>query len=103
MNLFDAAESEARKTAGMSSAEGARAKVLDLARKTARHLASLNGEVTSDDVNDVLSRAYDISPSELGPAAGSVFKGKGWEFTGKRVRSRYVRNHSRELKVWRLK
>jgi len=39
---------------------------------------------------------------DLGNAAGSIFAGKRWKFTGDRVKSRRPSAHAREIKVWRL-
>lgn len=98
---FDAAEAERLKTAGMSMAEASRAWTdLEHARKTAEYIAIVSGTVTADDVADVL--AAEGYPS-LGNAAGSLFKGKQWEFTGEWRKSKRVSSHSRFVRVWRLK
>lgn len=66
------------------------------------------GEVTIEDVYSRVSMKLGMSiravTEILGPAAGSVFKGQRWKFTGRRVLATLNRkNHARELKVWRLK
>jgi hypothetical protein len=96
--LFDGSESERRKEAGKALAAANRGQALERARAMARSIASerLSREVTADDVARALPTVH------LGPAAGSLFRGSEWEFTGRRVRSEQVLNHSRELKVWRL-
>lgn len=90
--LFDAAASEALKEAGMELAADNRD--LATARRIVRNVAASRTslEATADD-----------NPIDLGPAAGSLFFGEEWEFTGRRVKSARITNHARELKVWRLK
>jgi hypothetical protein len=102
-DLFDLNEGRHRKEVGMSDAENnpKRAEGLALAREIAFNLARQYGEVSADMVGTVLKRDHDID--SLGPAAGSIFKGDEWEFTGERKKSVRVTNHSRELKIWRLK
>lgn len=100
--LFDAAESERRKQEGMAlAAENPdREYLLEIARDRARLIVRERGEVTMDDVVAMLVRdGFDVSV--LGNAAGSVFKGKEWEFAGRFVKSARVANHSRLLRVWR--
>jgi hypothetical protein len=54
-------------------------------------------EVTFDDVARVLlPRGINLHN-----AAGSVFKSKEWEFTGKMVPSRRTSNNRRRIMVWR--
>lgn len=83
------------KDAGMTLAATNRKELLEQARRQVRLRASLNGTATADDLDEDLR-------VQLGPAAGSVFKGDDFEFTGERVRSTMDSNHARELKVWRL-
>ena len=100
--LFDAAESERRKQEGMALAANnpEREDLLTLARDRAKIVVRERGEVTMDDVVLRLAQdGYDVSA--LGNAAGSVFRGKEWEFTGKFIKSARVANHSRLLRVWR--
>ncbi len=97
--LYEGSVSEARKVGGMKLAADNRHSLLHTARQIAEELAEANGEVTADDVGiQMISRGLD--PALLGPAAGSIFSGKGWHFTGKRIKSAKKSNHSRELKVW---
>jgi hypothetical protein len=44
-----------------------------------------------------------VSVFALGNAAGSLFKGKQWQWTGRYRKSERVHAHSNPLKVWRLK
>lgn len=98
------AESEQRKAEGMGKAATKRESLLRLARIVAENIAmSRAGRTcTADDVASALFIRHGIPVGSLGPAAGSIFSGAQWEFTGERVRSRQPNNHARELKVWRL-
>lgn len=105
MNLFDAAESERLKEAGIAAAAEGREYLLEIARDRARLVARERGEVTMDDVVAALV-ADGFDPAQLGNAAGAVFKGKmggvsEWAFTGRFVRSARVASHSNLLRVWR--
>jgi hypothetical protein len=99
--LFDKHASENRKQHGMEAAAGAQETNLQLARRIAVQLCRAHGEVTADDVGKVLHTQYGID--SLGPAAGSLFKGGQFVFTGRRRRSERKKNHAREIKVWKLK
>lgn len=103
---FNREESERLKREGMKQAADNSAS-LEFAREVAREIATKHRSdaglscATADDVGAELERrGYS---GNLGPAAGSLFKGKEWEFTGQRIRSARKSNHARELKVWRLK
>lgn len=100
MTLFDYAESQRRKADGMEAAAEAQPTALALARGIARELARRDGETHADAVGRVLHQRHGITT--LGPAAGSLFKGGGWEWTGKFVTSERKTNHGRLLRVWRL-
>jgi hypothetical protein len=101
-SLFDADASEAGKVAGMGRAAESRASLLDLARPIAVYIALSRPtrEVTADDVQRGLVE-LGYSPHALGNAAGSLFKGKEWEWTGKFIKSERVHSHSNLLRVWR--
>ena len=104
MTLFDLAASTAAKDRGMALAADAKRELLAEAKGIARQLARAHesSECTADDVG-MYYHALGINIAErLGPAMGSLFKGREWEFTGKRVLSKRKSNHARELKVWRL-
>jgi len=88
-------ESERRKDEGMEAAAEARVVLLEQARGIAIGIATTRGVVTADDIPDCLRE-------QLGPAAGSIFKGSTFRFTGNRIKSVLPRNHARELKVWEL-
>ena len=102
LDLFDVAESNRRKEEGMTSAEyGGKHLLLEHARHVAKQIAMLRESrtVSADDVGKAFEREG-ITES-LGNSAGSLFKGKEWEFTGQRIKSTRKTNHSREIKVWR--
>lgn len=98
-SLFDLDEARARKEQGMALAAEHQPSGLDLAREIAATLGRRCGEVDADMVGRILKHEHGIE--SLGPAAGSIFKGKNWEFTGRRKLSARKKNHARELKVWR--
>ena len=101
-DLFGINESIRRKHDGMLAAEyGGKHLVLKDARRIAKQIAMLRLDktVTADDVNAALIR-IGITES-LGNAAGSLFRGSEWQFTGERIKSARKTNHAREIKVWR--
>ena len=102
-HLFDARQGEQLKFSGMETAAISHKSVLKLARNIAKDIAGgrVNREVSSDDVGKILSVKYEIA--SLGPAAGSLFRGKDWEWTGRFKKSERVSNHSRRIMIWRLK
>lgn len=101
-SLFDGQRSEQLKRDGMALAADNAGQYLDLARQIAREiaLAHPNQECDADKVGRILKRRHGIDT--LGPAAGSLFRGKEWEFTGRWVKSKRITNHSRMIRVWRL-
>jgi hypothetical protein len=99
--LFDAQRGEDLKHAGMAAAAEADGAALIVAREIAERLATenTNREITADEVQAVLiMRGY----QPLGASAGSLFKGKKWEFTGRWQASARTTNHKRQNRVWRL-
>lgn len=102
MNLFDAAEADRRKEEGRQRAAFARADLLLVAQACARAVAGRLGSVTMDDVALELSLVGEDA-SCLGNAAGSVFRGEEWEWTGQVVRSARPSTHGRMIRVWRLR
>lgn len=98
-DLFDAAESDRRKREGMAIAADASSH-LDLAREIAIDLARAHGEVHADMVIAELNERHGLTT--LGNAAGSLFRGKHWKFSGRRVKSSRKHAHCNELKVWQL-
>ena len=97
--LFDHAASEAAKKHGMEVAAAAKPLSLDFARKVATDICNIGDVITIDDVlQEVEKRNLVIN---LGAASGSLFKTSQWAFTGSRIKSTRVSNHSREIKVWK--
>jgi len=100
-DLFDVAEAQARKEAGMARAASARASLLAIAQEHARKIAQAKVTVTSDDVADYMER-HGLDYSALGNASGSVFRGD-FEWTGQVIASQRPSTHGRIIRVWRLK
>ena len=100
MSLFDEEWSDKLKEEGMAKAAYNKRDALITARRIAKALARRNGTVNADDVGRILKRTCGID--SLGPAAGSLFKGKEWTFTGNWVKSKRITNHSRMIREWRL-
>ena len=98
---FDAVVAEQRKEAGLQLAAMERDDALDAARIIAVYLAHLHGTVTMDSVSLEMQARW-LHPEMLGNAAGSVFRGKDWRFTGRWEKSARVSNHARVNRVWEL-
>ena len=98
-DLFDYVESQKRKADGMAMAANNHMTNLEIGKDVARQLGRKNGEAHADQVGKILKIEYDIK--SLAPAAGSLFKGDEWQFTGRRHMSTRKTNHGRELKIWR--
>lgn len=99
---FDAAASEAGKDAGMSLAANNRRELLEHARRVAVRIALSRPDrcVSADDVQRALHESG-VSVFALGNAAGSLFAGKAWEWTGRWLKSERKHAHSNPLRVWR--
>ena len=103
ISTFDTLLERHDKESGMMAAAMAKGELLEVARSCALHFASQNysGTCTSDDVaGEMQRRGYDYT--ELGNAAGSIFKGKQWAFTGSYTASKRPAAHKRDIKIWRL-
>lgn len=102
LTIFDAPASQAAKQSGMDRAAANAVDILSLARGVARSLASERADgITADDIVERLVR-LGYSPHALGNAAGSLFRGREWRWTGERRKSARVHAHANELKVWKL-
>ena len=100
-NLFDEKAGQALKDQGQARAEQGRAALLEEARSIAIWFATNGGETDIDEVQaELLRRGY--APADLANAAGSVFKGKLWQFV-RYAKSRRTSNRRRVIAVWRLK
>lgn len=100
-DLFDSVRSGSLKSEGMERAADNVKTVLEQARVIAREYASRYGRVNADDVGKYMKSRHGITT--MGPAAGSIFRGKEWIFTGNFVKSSRITNHSRLLREWRLR
>jgi hypothetical protein len=80
---------------GMNLAAAKRQADLEVARTTLYMLARSrpDREVTAEDVAHM----------ELGNAAGSLFRGRDWVWTGRFTESKVPKRHSGLIRVWRLK
>lgn len=99
--LFDLSASLAARDKGMQQAADNNASLLKFARKLAVEIAEKKGTVTMDDIAFAL-HSRGISIFALGNAAGSVFRGKQWQFTGQLVKSVREHSHGNLLRCWRL-
>lgn len=99
-SIWDEVEAQRLKHRGKTFAALNRADALAAAKLAAYDLAFDKGEVTADDVYQALDL---LDQEALGNAAGSVFKGKDWIWTGEWRASTRVSNHGRFLRVWRLR
>ena len=101
--IFDLNAGMKAKQEGMDLAADNREYVLGLARRllvaAARSHPDL--ECTADDAQRGLI-AHGYSPEDLGNAAGSLFRGKEWEDTGRRMKSERVTNHGHQNRIWRF-
>ena len=98
---FDLEKGELRKEQGIEQASYTRKELVELARLCAVRVAHRFGEVTYDDVFYEMVR-QGLDPTALGNAAGGIFRGKEFIFTGRWEKSRRVSNHARVNRVWRL-
>jgi hypothetical protein len=98
--LFDLQEeAQKRKKEGMEEAARNRKRLLEVARDCAEEM-SCYGECTSDHVAGAMERSG-YRYESLGNAAGSIFRGKEWVFTGEWVASKRPSSHGRMIRVWR--
>jgi len=99
-DLFSLPEALRLKDEGMRQAADRAQTTLELAREIAKMVARINGTVTADDVQ---LRLDESGYGHLGPAAGSLFRGPDWIFTGDWRTSDRISNHARMNRVWRLR
>ena len=104
MKTFDLKTGLTLRDAGKQLASAKRAYVLSYARTLAIAIAKGRADrcVTADDVYRQLA-ILGHDGNLLGNAAGSLFRGDRWEFTGQRKQSVRISNHARWIMVWRLK
>lgn len=99
--FFNLDEGLDRKELGRQLAAEANWDCLTLARRIATRIAITEGDCDIDRVQETLA-GYGFRSADLGNAAGSVFRGEEWIFTGQWRESRRVGNHARSIRVWRL-
>jgi len=99
-DLFDLDAGIRRREDGLGITAERRAGVLAEAQSIALHLGRQFDTVTADDVQAALDRRG-ISPEELGPAAGAIFRGRRWSRVGFQP-SKRVSNNGRIIGVWRF-
>ena len=89
---------------GMARAAINRAELLIIARDLVKQAAlnNVDREATADDAARGIL-AMGLPPDALGNAAGSLFRGKEWEFTGRWRPSRRITNHAHQNRIWRLR
>jgi hypothetical protein len=99
--LFDYAQSIQERDNGIKTAVSGREEILNRVRSIAKMIAQIRGKITADDVR----KEYEYRGgnwSDLGNAAGSIFKGKQWQCVGFE-NSTVTTSHARALRVWALK
>jgi hypothetical protein len=101
MITLGAKEAEQAKNDGIAAAAAARTKLLAQAQQYARIHSTINGSVTADDVAIELEKRH-IDSTELGNAAGALFRGKGWQFVGY-TKSVRVSRHANKIGIWTYK
>lgn len=99
-NQFDLFKALQAKEEGIDRATHGREESLQIGKDIARKIA-LQGDGTCH--ADLVQKELIEMGIDLGPAAGALFKGKEWEFTGKWVTGQRVHNHGHVLRIWRLK
>ncbi len=78
--------------------------LLEYARGMAVHIAVNYGTVNADEVRQRFITHQGIDEwAKLGNAAGSIFRGKQWRFTGEWRQSGYVSRHGAMVRVWALR
>lgn len=100
MITLGAKQAEAAKEAGIAQAAASRTVLLERAREVARNLATHaeNSETNSDEVSTELE-LQGIDSTELGNAAGAIFRGKGWKLVGYKKSVR-VSRHANKIGIW---
>jgi len=101
LTLFDQAEADRRREQGLAAATAteARQALLAQAQAIAVALCDAMGAVTSDDVALAMSKRG-LDYDALGNAAGAVFRGNGFVWTGEARKSARPSTHARVIRVW---
>ncbi len=90
--------SDVLKESGMNEAATNRSETLQIARNVAVEIAQSNYNYCHAGL--VLDRMERLGMPHLGNAAGSIFKGKHWNFSGKWIKNKRKSAHSRYVRVW---
>lgn len=100
--IFDAIAAAKARDEGMEIAAGKKGALLAFAREGAKRVAlgRESREVTADDVQQYLVD-NGLDEGCLGNAAGSVFRGSDWTFTGRTQLSKRKAAHRRIIRVWK--
>lgn len=85
---------------GIQKAVSAHSKVFSIARDLAIQHGKTNRYVNIEHVQDGLIK-LGYKPSDLGNAAGGIFRSKLWKDTGKTVKSSRKDSRARKITVWR--
>lgn len=97
--LFDAAASEAAKTAGMALALDNKQSLVRHVREWMKDLGRAKRFVTADDVQLMIANRG-ISTHAMGNAMGGIFKDGNWRSTGRYVKSVRTHAHANRILVW---
>lgn len=97
--LFDLIAAREAAEIGIAQAAANKPGLLAFAKDIAAEIGRKQRFVTADDVQFELNRRS-VSEEALGNAAGSLFKGKVWRFTGRFVPCQRENSHGRMLRVW---
>ncbi|NIN68083.1 MAG: hypothetical protein GTO63_25930 [Anaerolineae bacterium] len=98
---FDPALGTMLKEEGKARAAKAKNPLLVMAQKLAVEIALSrpSRHISADDVQEALSK-QGVSVHALGNAAGSIFRGSQWKWTGQWVYSGRAHAHRNPLRVW---
>ncbi len=98
--LFDLAEAERHRDAGIGVAAENRSEILHRAKIIAREIA-LSRASRECDSDDVARRLTKGERKALGNAAGAIFRGDDWRFVRYKTCER-INAHARTIRVWKL-
>lgn len=96
--MFDSIAAVAAGESGIAQAAVNKSYLLEEAKLIAVDLGRRKQFITADDVIRVYTFRHPHDP--LGNAAGGIFRGTCWRFTGRTVRSERVNSHGRLIRVW---